>query len=356
MKPYIPSKDPNNQMNNIIGSDNINNKYNSNYFPVNIKGPFEGAVVPFYDGIEPITQTQSQVAQLEIKYAGPLTRYSMVEKIEDLVNPNKFPINLNYQHRRVWVKEFGCEYYLDNGDGTRLEHWKRAIGRLVIHTWSPYENYQAGDVVNYFGKLYVVKQDIIVPTEEKVDADGNVVIDSNGKPVLVYKPEFDTINNQYVNCPLNNENLWQVITGEIETYIWHFPNTNQIQIYTEIRNPRFEVCLGEIALDKNNEVIYNSETGLPIYKNIEIVEACIRQGKLNFKTGEVTQNINDLDDGKGNETEDADPTQGGVPYVIQLFTDEEITEDKTYYDTEIIDKNKLPKTTRTKFNIVISIK
>lgn len=297
-----------NQMQNFGPSEEINN---SNYIPLPTQGNYDGKIVPLYDGIKPITQTQPQVAQLEIKYAGPLVKNSIVEKLEDLINPDKFPIILNYQHRRVWVKEYGCEYYLDNGDGTRLENWKRAIGRLVVHTWSSLENYQEGDMVNYFGKLYVAKQNISANSDS----------------------------------PLINENLWQVVTGEIETYSWHFKETNQIQIWTEIRNPRFEVCLGELSLDANNEIIYNPETGLPIYKHIEIVEACIRQGVLNFETGSFREYY---DDGKGDETLDSDFEQGGVPYAIQLFTDEIITSDKTYYDIE--------KSTRPYFNVIVSIK
>ena len=345
---YISPKNPNNQLQNIGSNNDIDT--NTKYIPLTPQGPYDKNNVEHWDGITPITKTQPQIAQLEIKYAGPLIKDSVVAKLADLV---KLPVLLNYQHRRVWVKEYGCEYYLDNGNGTRLENWKRAIGRLVVRTWSEYENYQEGDIVNYFGKLYVAKQNITVPSEEKIDEDGNVVRNEYGIPVLIYSP------NQSDN-PLVNENKWQVVTGEIETYSWHFGNVNQIQIRTEIRNPRFEVCLGELALDKNGDVIYNTETGLPIYKNIEIVEACIRQGVLNKDTGEVTQFDSDgnydLDDGEGNTTADSDYKDGGVPYAIQLFTDEIITADKTYYDTEIIEKNKLNKTTRTKFDLIVSIK
>lgn len=337
-------ENPKNQMNNI-GSD-INN---SKYIPLTPQGPYFGPSTTLYDGIKPITQTQSQVSQLEIKYAGPLVKNSIVKELNDLT---KLPVSLNYQHRRVWVKEYGCEYYLDNGDGTRLENWKRAIGRLVVHIWSELENYQEGDVVSYFGKLYFAKQNITIPTTEKLDVDGNIIYNENGLPELVYNPNP-------LNTPLNNEDLWQVITGEIETYSWHFPNTNQIQIYTEIRNPRFEICLGELILDENNEIKYNSETGLPIYKNIEIVEAYICQGVLNKETGEITQDI--YDDEKGNITADSEWFEGGVPYVIQLFTDEIIDKpDKdgniTYYDTERIEKLGLSKTIRTKFNVIVNIK
>ena len=338
---YILPKEPNNQLQNI----------GENYVPVKPQDNFTGEKVPFYDGIKPITQTQQQVSQLEIKYAGPLVKDSIVENLEDLINPEKFSMQLNYQHRRVWVKEYACEYYLDNGDGTRLEHWKRAIGRLVVRTWSAFENYQEGDIVNYFGKLYVAKQNITVPTEIQVDSNGNIVYDKNRLPVYNLKPNIN-IYNQYLDSPLINENLWQVVTGEIETYSWHFPNTNQIQIWTEIRNPRFEVCLGEIYRDEETgEIHYNAETGLPIYKNIEIVEACIRQGVLNKETGEVIQDINNLDDGKGNITEDSNPDEGGVPYVIQLFTDEKLLD--TYYDIETVGEDK---TQRTNFNIIVSIK
>lgn len=325
---------PNNQMQNI----------GSNYIPLTPQKLYDELNVGNWDGITPITQTQPQLSQLDIKFAGPLIKDSVVDKLIDLT---KLPVILNYQHKRVWVKEYGCEYYLDNGNGTRLENWKRAIGRLVVRTWSQLENYQEGDVVNYYGKLYVAKQNITVPSIEEIDEDGNIVYNENGLPNLILQPNPN-------DNPLVNENLWQVVTGEIETYSWHFPETNQVQIYTEIRNPRFEVCLGEIFLNENDEIVYNTETGLPIYKNIEIVEAFICQGILNKETGEITQDV--FDDELGNETEDSNPEKGGVPYVIQLFTDEIITEDKTYYDIEQVEKLNLNKSQRTKFNIIVSIK
>lgn len=331
----------------ILHPDNGTENKKDNYIPVQSQRGYENTQV-LYDGVTPITNVQPQLSQLEIKYAGPLIKNSVVENLSDLL---KFSTSLNYQHRRVWVKEYGCEYYLDNGNGTRLENWKRAIGRLVIHTWSAYENYQAGDVVNYFGKLYVAKVDIDIRQyneetgefEFKKDSDGNIIYDNNKVPIPIINPG---------PSPLEREDIWQVVTGEIETYTWHFNNLNQIQIYTEIRNPRFEVCLGTVAKDETGNIKYNTETGLPIYENIEIVEACIRQGTLDIETGKVTQFDSNgnyyLDDGLGSETEDSDWNKGGVPYVIQLFTDEKNID--TYYDSLSNNNN------RQQYNVIITVK
>ncbi len=307
------------------------------YIPVIPQGPTDLK----YDGITPLTQTLPQVAQLEIKYAGPLVKDSVVEKLEDLINPDKFSWALNYIHRRVWVKEYACEYYLDNGDGKRLENWKRAIGRMVVNTWSPNDNYQAGDIVNYFGKLYVAKENITLIGVEQTDEDGNVVLDKFNKPVIIYQPG---------PSPLDHENLWQVVTGEIETYTYYFGNVNQIQIFTEIRNPHFEVFLGEPWLDENGETKINPETKLPVYKNIELVEACIIQGQLN-EAGEITQEP--FDDSNGDLTEDSNFIKGGVPYIIRLYNDEILTDDKTYYDTERLGDDKK---IRQLFSVIVTVK
>lgn len=312
-----------------------------NLRPVLPQGPFDGSPMQ-YNGVTPITATLPQVAQLDIKYAGPLVKNSVVEKFEDLTNPDIINVVLNYQHRRIWVKEYACEYYLDNGDGSRPDNWKRAIGRLVVNTWSPTENYQAGDIVNYFGKLYFAKVNITRKGTERLDSNGNVVLDQYGNIVYDYEEG---------PSPLNHEDIWEVVTGEIETYTWHFDNSNQVQIYTEIRNPRFEICLGEKWVDENGNQIINPETNLPEYKNIEIVEACIIRGYINPETGEITQEP--LHDDLGDSTEDSNFLKGGVPYIIQLFTDEVLTEDKTYYDTERINEDK---SVRTKFNLIVTVK
>lgn len=191
----------------------------------------------FMSELSPISRTQPQIAQLELKFAGPLVKGSIVELFSDLIT-----LTNNYPHKLVWVKEHSCNYYLDNGDGTNLLNWKKSSGRVVIPIYDITNTYSAGDCVYQTGKIYSAK--INVP-----------------------------INHQ----PKDYESHWQVIAGETETYRYLFTNTSSVLIYTEIRNPKFEIILGEFVYDINGTIVFNEETGLAELSNKEIVEAFITQ-------------------------------------------------------------------------------
>jgi hypothetical protein len=187
--------------------------------------------------LSPISRTQPQIAQLELKFAGPLVKGSIVELVSDLLS-----LTNNYSHKLVWVKEHSCNYYLDNGDGSNLSNWKKSSARVVISIYDSAATYLAGDCVYQTGKIYAAK-----------------------------------INVPINHSPMDYENYWQVISGETETYRYLFTNASSIIIYTEIRNPKFEIILGEFVYDINGTIVFNEETGLAELSNKEIVEAFVLQ-------------------------------------------------------------------------------
>lgn len=268
---------------------------------------------PMSAGVYPITQTLPQVAQLEIKYQGPLIKDSVVEKLVDLTNLDTRA--WNYQHRRVWVKEYACEYYLNSGDGSKLEHWKRAIGRMVVNRWMNGESYQEGDIVSLGGKLYFATCDIVAIE----------LYENSDNPTFVtgYVWTNSTGVTQPMPNPETNEEVWQVVTGEIETYRYLFTNTNEILIWTEVRNPIFEVILGDVVTDSQGSIVLNPETGLAELTNKEIVEACIIQANLNGAYKLLSADSYTQD---GTYISNGNFEQGGVPYVIRLYSDEECKE------------------------------
>lgn len=211
---------------------------------------------------------QPQIAQLELNYSGPLVKDSMVETVEDLTTlKNKYA----YQHKRVWVKEDAAEYYLDNGDGSRLEDWKKSVARMVVQPWIENEPYQAGDVVMVNLKMYYALKDC---------APG--------------------IN------PIENEEFWTTITGEIETYRYDFKDTASVIIYTEIRNPMFQIIKGDFVLDESGENEIDEETGFSKLINQEIIDAEIKVRE-------------DLENRNGDVLPD---NEGGKPYEISFYSNE----------------------------------
>lgn len=218
--------------------------------------------------IQNYPETQPQVAQLEILYNGPLIKDSMVEKLDDLlVLKNKY----HYPHKRVWVKDQAAEYYLESGDGTSKEHWKRSIARMTVNTWDYLEHYNAGDVVSLNMKMYYALK--------------NVPAGIN---------------------PLSDETYWGVLTGEIETYRYTFESTSSVIIYTEIKNPMFQIIKGDFAVDEQGEPAIDEETGYLKLENQEIIEA-----EIIFRE--------DLKPKPGDELPD---NEGGNPYEIRFFENE----------------------------------
>ena len=189
--------------------------------------------------IQMITKPQPQIAQLECLFSGPLVKGSMVELVSDLIT-----LTRNYSHKLVWVKEDKTNYYLDNGDGNSLLNWKKVSGSIVLKLYNSAEAYKIGDCVFNSQKLYSAIQDVPIG----------------------YNPS-------------DYESYWLCISGETETYRYIFENVSSVIIYTEIRNPRFEIILGDFEYDATDTTLHiiNTVTGLVELKNEEIVEAYIVQ-------------------------------------------------------------------------------
>lgn len=180
---------------------------------------------------------QPQIAQLECLFRGPLVKDSAVNTFNDLL---QLKPQYNYHHKLVWVRDQAANYYLADGDGTVAANWKRTISRAVINRYDQNESYQAGESVYLSGKIYSAKQSV---------------------------PEFYT--------PLSYPLYWKVISGETITYRYLFTQVSSIIVYTEIRNPIFEIMLGTIEYDENMLPIIDEETGLIKISNAEIVEAAV---------------------------------------------------------------------------------
>lgn len=214
-------------------------------------------------------ETQPQIAQLELLYSGPLVKDSMVERFEDLMKlKNKF----HYQHRRVWVKEHATEYYLDNGDGREAENWKRSIARMQVQQWNEQDQYQEGDVVVANMKMYYALK----------------AVSPNISPLL-------------------NEDFWGVMTGEIETYRYIFNEAASVIVYTEIKNPMFQIIKGDYVVDEHGENVIDEETGFLKMQNQEIIDA-----QVIFREDLIPKPGEHLPD-----------NEGGNPYEIKFFENEQ---------------------------------
>lgn len=199
-------------------------------------------------GIKMISQPQPAIAQLQIQFAGPLTDSDRVEKVADLIllNPKYM-----YQQKLVWVKEHKSFYFLDSGDGTELENWKKQIARLVVDIYDETKEYQKDDCIYWNKKLYKAKQDVPVGFN-----------------------------------PSDYEAYWECICGETETYRYLFTNVSSTIVYTEIRNPLFEILMGTFVPDVNGYPSIDPNTGMVILLNQEIVEGhVVKRDDLPFNDG-----------------------------------------------------------------------
>lgn len=229
---------------------------------------------PLLDGVTPLSEPTPQLAQLELRFKGPLLTDEMVENLEDLANGTLNP-KYNYQHKHVWVKERKCYYYLDNGNGENLSNWRKEIARAVIEQWyideayieSGKNQYQEGDTVHLNGKIYSALKDVPAGIDPSI-----------------------------------NEEYWQCICGETETVRYIFKEASSIILYTEIRNPKFQVIIGDFVLDGDNYVL-DPETGLVMLENQEIIDCHVRERI-------------DLTHPEGGGTDPSDPNNinhGGIP-------------------------------------------
>lgn len=197
---------------------------------------------PLLDGVTPLSEPTPQLAQLEVRFKGPLLTDSMVENLEDLINGDFIDPRFAYQHKHVWVKERRAHYYIDNGDGSVLSNWRKEIARAVVEQYNPAETYQEGDTVHLNGKLYNALKDV---------------------PAGI--------------SPAINEEYWQCICGETETVRYIFREVSSMILYTEIRNPKFQVIIGDFVLDDENNYVLDPETGLVMIENQEIIDCHVRE-------------------------------------------------------------------------------
>jgi len=184
-------------------------------------------------------KTQPQIAQLEVLFAEPLVKDSVVNLLTDLINLNP---NYNYLHKVIWVKEKKCYYFLNGGNGTDLQNWKKINANVTMGLYNYEETYDTSECVYLSGKIYIAK---------------------------TFVPEYIS--------PLNNEEYWLCISGETETYRYIFNNISSIIIYIEIRNPKFEVILCDIVTDWYGNPVISEITGLVETENEEKIETYIKR-------------------------------------------------------------------------------
>lgn len=179
-------------------------------------------------------EIQPQFVQLELNFKGPLIKDMQVDNINDLITLN---INYNYEHKLVWVKNDENYYYLINGNGSLLSHWKKLSQKLTIEQYQNKE-YLSGEIVYLNNKIYLAKQDVPI-----------------------------NIN------PLDNLLYWEIIVGEIQTTRLMINNQNSLIIYTSIVNPYFEIFEGSFEFN-NGTPIMDSDNLIKL-NNAEKTEAQI---------------------------------------------------------------------------------
>lgn len=182
--------------------------------------------------------TQEQLAQLELKFNGPLIKDSQVDTASDLLTLNS---TYNYEHKIVWVKDEKRNYYLNSGDGSVASNWQRIANRAVIEKYVPSETYQTSEVVFVNGVLYVATQDVPVG---------------------------------YV--PASYPDYWEMLSGESFSQRLLFQNASSVIFHTVITNPFINVYVGDIVYDGENIVI-DDETGLVKFENESIVDVPVNR-------------------------------------------------------------------------------
>jgi hypothetical protein len=188
-------------------------------------------------GTGAITTPQPQISQLEITFAGPLVKDSYVETPNDLTS---FNVTTNYEQKLVWVKSTRAFWYISSGDGSLLSHWTQLVGAMTIEAYDPAQSagYPEGSIVYQNGKIYKAIQDA---------------------PFGV---------------PPTNGAYWLAIAGENVTYRFVFSNLSTWTVVTDVKNPFFEVILGDIQQNLDNSFVIGDD-GMIEVLNQEVVSAII---------------------------------------------------------------------------------
>jgi hypothetical protein len=181
---------------------------------------------------------QLQLAQLELVFRGPLVKDSIVQNLIDLTNLN---LLYNYEHKMIWVKSEQANYYLFDGDGSEIIHWKKLVGRVVIEQYQSNQTWSQGDTVYLGGKIYKALQNV----------------------PLLYNP---------IDYPL----YWLTISGESITYRYIFNNLSSVIIYSDIKNPVFTIIIGNFVLDVDLNYVLDTD-GLILIENPEVIDAYIKR-------------------------------------------------------------------------------
>ena len=186
----------------------------------------------------PISATQPQIAQFEIQFAGPLTTDQQVESVNDLL---LLKSDYNYIHKLVWVKQAKTFYYIVAGNGTDIANWQKFTVKAGITRYDTESSYEQGESVYLSGKIYTALQNVPIQ-----------------------------------RSPLSYESYWLLISGEANTKRFLFQNASSVIVYTEIRNPIFQIMLGDFEYDSEGLISIDSNTGLAIINNVKYVEAFVK--------------------------------------------------------------------------------
>lgn len=171
---------------------------------------------------------QPQVAQLVLKFKGPLVKDSIVEQFSDLLT---LDVAYVFEHKMIWVKNDKSYYYLISGDGSASHNWERYSSKVTIRSWSNLDDYVEDDIVHIGTKIYKALADI----------------NSGSAP------------------PTTNPD-WLCIAGDADVSRLMFELASTIQFKTEIVNPIISIYLCDIikvggvpALDVNGMISYENE-------------------------------------------------------------------------------------------------
>lgn len=191
---------------------------------------------------------QPHYVQLDLKFKGPLVSDAQVNAVNDLITLN---VNYNYSHKIVWVKNAESFYYLIDGNGSLLSHWKKLAQKLTLESYQSNKEYVQGDIVYLNNKLYLATQTVSINTN-----------------------------------PIDNLTHWQIIVGDIQTVRYMVNNQSSIIIYTSIVNPFFDIWEG--TFEYNNSTPVMDSDGLIKLVNGEQIEAqIIRRNDLPNNNGKA---------------------------------------------------------------------
>lgn len=189
---------------------------------------------------------QPIVSQFTPQFAGPIVADTVVDSVNDLIT---IKAETNYKHRLVWVIEEESFYYLYDGNGTNINHWKKYISPLTLKYWEPSKVYKQNDIVFYSNILFQAKTNI-----------GSSIIKT---------PNLDNDN-------------WEPILGQQKYGIQIFEGKSIVDItindtiITSSNLPNFTIYVGDFRKSNSGEIQLNADGSL-LLDNMEIIDAEIKR-------------------------------------------------------------------------------